>query len=517
MLRLIASRGSDIDPTQPDNSEHRIGFTDPSDYARMRDTLALADFSDEGIRNACGGDTLLTVQEQDLPGLLRKTAQRSPLSTLIRLFVLGVPADVSTARLAAKPMGLEKWVEAGLIMIDGDYATARLRMTSFCGCVLAFDRPMSASRGVREDFVMGVGTSTLSLANVTVRRRVTRALDLGAGCGVHAFLAAPHCDYVAAVDRNPRATALASFNAQLNNLSHVECLTGDLFSPVESQRFDLIVSNPPFVISPSSRYIYRDSGLRGDAFCRRLAQESADYLEEGGFCQFMCNWAHRDGEGWDERLRDWFAPTGCDTWVMRTVTRDASNYATTWINRTEAREYRDYAHIYDQWMSYYEQEEIDEISGGLVTMRKATGRRPWLRTDDAPPKMLGPSGGDIMLCFALRDYLENISDEGLLEEKLHVSPVVQLNQQSGPRDGGWALTKSELTRNQGLAFTGRVDSYTASLIARCTGHQTLRELIQELAAVVHQDFGSLAEQILIFTRQLIDQAILIPHSLATTN
>ena len=99
--------------------------------------------------------------------------------------------------------------------------------------------------------------------------------------------------------------------------------------------FDLIVSNPPFVISPESRYIYRDSGMAGDEVCRRICREAPRFMTDGGFCQIICNWAEYKGEDWRERLKTWFEASGCDVLVMRNQSRDVATYAATWLRHTE--------------------------------------------------------------------------------------------------------------------------------------------------------------------------------------
>src|SRR6185369_14241112 len=104
------------------------------------------------------------------------------------------------------------------------------------------------------------------------RTAVDRVLDLGCGQGLQALLAAPHAADVVATDRNPRAVSLTRLAAALNG-SSVAARQGDLLEPVTGELFDLVVSNPPFVVSPGRRYTYRDAGLEGDEVCRRLVGE----------------------------------------------------------------------------------------------------------------------------------------------------------------------------------------------------------------------------------------------------
>ena len=97
--------------------------------------------------------------------------------------------------------------------------------------------------------MLGVGPASLTLASATVRRPVGTALDIGTGCGVQALHLSQHAGTVTGTDVLPRALAMARLTARLNGL-HWELIEGDLLAPVEGRRFDLVVSNPPFIVGP---------------------------------------------------------------------------------------------------------------------------------------------------------------------------------------------------------------------------------------------------------------------------
>src|SRR5262249_21772142 len=136
---------------------------------------------------------------------------------------------------------------------------------------------------------------------------------------------------VVGVDRNVRSVNLANFNAQLNGMPHASFLAGDLYSPVLHRRFDLIVANPPYVISPEPKFLYRNSGLKGDEISQRVVAEGAALLEEGGYLQLICEWAHLRGQDWQDRLKGWFAGTGCDAWVLRFTTVEPAQHSELWL------------------------------------------------------------------------------------------------------------------------------------------------------------------------------------------
>jgi SAM-dependent methyltransferase len=449
-----------------------------------------------------------------VPILLRRTAGGTPLDTLIRLFLVGVPVDAESCRAAIGPMTLEDWAAAGLVAVEGDSVVGAVQLLPYQEMWLASDRPQKIASGLAADYVMGIGSSSLTLANLTIRRPSRRTLDLGTGSGFQALLAARHSAEVVAADRNPRAVAFAAFNARLNGLDNVECLEGDLFEPVRGRQFDLVVSNPPFVISPESRYIYRDSGLGGDAISQTIVRQVPAFLTEGGFCQVLCNWAHLAGQDWRDRLAMWFAGTGCDAWVMRSDTLDAAGYAAKWIRHTERDSPEQFHRRLEEWLAYYERAGIEAISGGLITIRRRSGATHWFRADDAPAKMLGPAGDGILLGFALRDYLEAArNDELLLAERFRVSPDACLHERYEHASGGWCLAESELAIRRGLAYAGSVDPYVARLLARCDGRAPLGGLLRELAQSLGQDPPVFAAACLAVVRRLVEQGFLIPASL----
>lgn len=76
-----------------------------------------------------------------------------------------------------------------------------------------------------------------------------RILDLGTGSGAIALTLAKHrpLTQIVAVDVSPAALAICQENARLLRVDNVHCVTGSWFDELSKERFDLIVSNPPYV------------------------------------------------------------------------------------------------------------------------------------------------------------------------------------------------------------------------------------------------------------------------------
>ena len=165
-----------------------------------------------------------------------------------------------------------------------------------------------------------------------------------------------------ATDVTERALGVARLNLELNDVTNVELREGSLFEPVEGELFDLIVSNPPFVVSPDTDLIFRDAGLEGDEISRLVARGAAEHLEPGGFASMLICWGHGAGDDWSERVRGWLAGAGCDAWLVRYVTQDPLEYALKWAGEPAA----------ERWVEYYRRASIGTLTtGGLVLRKRA--------------------------------------------------------------------------------------------------------------------------------------------------
>jgi HemK-related putative methylase len=96
-------------------------------------------------------------------------------------------------------------------------------------------------------------------------------LDMGTGSGIAAIAAARRGARVVAVDISPEAVRCARINALLNRVEdRVEVRCGDLFAPVQGERFDLVLFNPPFYAgAPRAlwEYAWRSNDALGRFAC----------------------------------------------------------------------------------------------------------------------------------------------------------------------------------------------------------------------------------------------------------
>jgi release factor glutamine methyltransferase len=127
------------------------------------------------------------------------------------------------------------------------------------------------------------------------RESAARILDLGTGCGAVALALAKERPkaLVTATDISEPALAVARENAaELGYENRIRFLVGDGFEPVRGERFELIVSNPPYLsggeesaLAPELAHEPREAlfaGEEGGELLRRIAGAARDLLEEGG-------------------------------------------------------------------------------------------------------------------------------------------------------------------------------------------------------------------------------------------
>jgi methylase of polypeptide subunit release factors len=452
--------------------------------AELREILHAAHYTAPGICAALRTGAELSTRPADIPVYLRRLVPAAPISTLIGLFVLGVSVSPDEARKALAPLTVDQLEAMGLVETQDAGIRGAVRLLPHEDLVIACDRrPDREGEGLTPDWVTGLDPPTILLANLTVRRPVRATLDMGTGCGVQALLAARHSDRVLATDVNPRAIAFASFNAALNQISNVECRQGSWFEPVADQRFGLIVCNPPYVISPESDYIFRDSGLPGDRLCRQIAGEVSTFLEEGGFAQMLVSWVHSPSEEWAAPLREWVSGRGSDAWLLHAGTEDPLTHAAQWNRPALPGDVGTYAQTLDRWLEYFRESGIEGIAFGGIILRRRSNRVNWIRADDFVPGRVRAASDHIQNVFAAQDYLAQAGDtRTLLDEVLAPTAGLRMEQALAFRGGSWGVSGATVRLEGGLGFEGSVDLHTTRILPRLDGRRRLGDVLTEAVA-----------------------------------
>lgn len=479
-------------------------FPDAATRARVGTVFSGAQFGEPAIAALCGVATLADARSVAALVLARSPAGRSSLGVLVRLFLLDQAVDAADATRALGLDAIEALQASAILHGDQRSLLASVRLTPVGHLLIASDRT-DRHTGDFPDFVVGPAPVSRLLAELLICRPAARTLDLGCGSGILGLQATRWSEEVVVADINPRAIAFAAFNAELNTeLNRLQppakfrAVCSDLFAALEGERFSRIICNPPFVISPHADFVYRDGGT---AICHRIIEQAAHHLEPGGTLQMLCNWPEPARGDWRTVPAQWFADSRCDVWLLRLKNLPAARYAAVWLSQTvHGAEIP--AAAFDHWMAHLEQMGADSVATGLVVMRPAIGRPPWIEFREAP-NCLGQAGESIARVLDARDYLAGLGSDGqLLDAALLPCPTLQIRstqrrraasgEQNGRNDlGEWAETRIELRTSDGFPFVTRVDPVLSELLAGLDGRQSLRQLVADFAAergLVAEDF-----------------------------
>jgi Methyltransferase small domain len=477
--------------------------------------MRAAGYTVDGVADLLGPEADAALSKGAVWPAIRATgnapAEQLRLAVLVRLFLLGCDETAERVSAALPTVGVDALIASGVAELTptGTLSAVldiRPHSDGARDYLVVSDRDTSGREGpVRRDHVLGIGGAALSLAKAVVRTPVARALDLGVGSGIQSVHLAAHADEIVATDTNPRALALAAATARLNGMSW-DLRHGSLFEPVAGERFDLIVSNPPFVVGAGAHdFLYRDSGMTGDSLCQNIIEQIPDHLQPGGTAQIMANWLVRPGHDWRERVRGWLSGNGLDAWVVQREFADPVTYVSLWL--ADAGETAEQAVDRGaRWLDWFEREGIAGVGMGMICLRAGGGT-----TEHVLEEITGAgeelTGAEVDAFFARRRYLREHTDADLLAARLSTAPVF-LEQHSLPGPDGWQQIGAAVRRPGGPGAVIGVDEVFTALLAGCRGEVPLSTLVELLAAFHEVDADALAQAAMPVVREAIGRGIL---------
>ncbi len=483
----------------------------PSDLSsRLRGALIAAGFTYDAVAELLGQEAHAALSRNETTPGLRRTAGGSPLETLTRLFLLQSAVSSEAAELAL-PGLVDRLAIEGLLQQSVGEVAARLDVRPYADddqdmWVVSDLTPGldGKPQRVSGDYVLGISPASTSLAQLTLREPVGRALDLGCGCGVQALHLARHSESVVATDVNRRALWITEFNLRLNELGNIEVRDGSFFEPVAGEKFDLIATNPPFVISPATgeRLVYRDSGIPGDRVVEDIVRAAPKHLNEGGWCQILANWAIVRGTDWDERLVGWLDGS-CDALVVQREVADPASYVEMWLKDAGLHGGPEYARRYDTWLSWLDEQGIEGIGFGWINLRRGKGTsNTFLHWPYDVEQPIAPA---ISQWADALDANRSLSNQELLDARLILrADVLQEAQgQAGAEDPATIV----LRQQRGFRRARQVDTVEAALAGACDGDLTVAQILGALGELLDRD-DEVMHAYLVVVRDLIAEGFL---------
>lgn len=453
---------------------------------------------------------------EGVPGLRRTSRPEvvgTPLATLVRLFLLQT-REPEAVVAAALPLDLV--VEAGILDVRGGEVRALVDVRPYGaddgpegGWYITgdLDTRLDVARRsgaeVRQDHVLGVGGASATLAQLVPRTPVARALDIGTGGAVQALHLSRHADEVVATDVLPRALAFARLTAELNGIG-VDLREGSLTEPVSGERFDLVVSNPPFVIGAPDVHTYRDAGLPLDTLGKRLLAEVPPLLEPGGLFVVIGDWVRLAGEQRSARVASWLPAEGYDAVVVVRDEEDPAAYVSTWLRDAGEHTAPDALERYEAWLAGLESAGVQAVEFGWVLVRRhREGQGPAARTEvlDWPHPVEQPVGPWLVERLDALVRLDGLADDALLRLALAVRDDVVQEQHGQP--GEEDPETIVLRQQRGLRHARTVSSETAGTVGACDGGIPLGVLVDAVAQVLEREVVEVRTQVLGEVRDLV--------------
>lgn len=457
--------------------------------ARLREALHAADYTYDAVSELIGPTAQAALGRNETTPGLRATTGGTPLETLTRIWLLQATVPAEDAERAL-PGLVDDLCSAGILERSISEVAARVDLrpygTDTGNLWVASDLTPGLDGGpqkVGPDHVLGISPAATSLAELTVRTPVARALDLGTGCGVQSLHLADHVEHVVATDVNARALWLTEVNAELNGVS-LDIRNGSFFEPVADELFDLIVTNPPFVISPATgqRLVYRDSGLPGDQVVEHIVRTIPHHLSPGGTGQVLANWAITKDQPWDERLAGWMADGGCDAWVVQREVLDLPSYVELWLKDAGLHGTPDYYTRYDTWLSWFEENAVEAVGFGWINLRNSGAAAPDLRLEEWRWEVEQPLGAENAAHFDRVASLRSLTDEALraARPRLRVDVVQETVGPAGAEDPSQIVLRQQV----GMRRARQVDTVEAALVGASDGELSVGQLLDAIATIL---------------------------------
>ncbi|WP_350270711.1 class I SAM-dependent methyltransferase [Brevibacterium sp. CBA3109] len=385
------------------------------------------------------------------------------------------------------------------------------------------------------DFVLGLGGAGRTLVSLTPRDHVTISADIGTGCGIQALLLARHSDRVIATDISERALHLTRLSAGLNGVDNIELRAGSMLEPLREQ-VDLLVSNPPFVITPRTtvaNFEYRDGGMTGDRLVRSLFTAIPDHLQRGGRSVCLGNWETTSAVGAGPEA--WVTDPDTSVLVIELEALDPIAYAETWIRDGGIpRAGQDWNAATAAWMDDFDTRDVREVVFGYVIMHKPehastadyaapaiadhgiatdAGQPPStfktkVRTTSAIANNPHGLAQFVTTTFALRSWLATAAAEEIANTVFTRSPDLVEHRHHMPGESD----PSSITLEQGIGF-GQVfdlDTALAGFVSVADGSLTLRQTAVALAQLLDVNPTALEDQLIAQVRQLVAAGALLP-------
>ena len=358
-----------------------LGLGGPGHFAAVRDFFRSVGYTEPAVCKQLSVDglhQLLSGSQKSEPSAPKEAP--NALAALMRLFLVGNSASREWLD-GFIPATVQDSMEAlGILCADNAQpgrCYSPVAIYPVRGLFIASDRwknPDGSPVAAIDDYVFpAIHLLTHQFLELLPTSSCETLLDLGSGTGIAALLASQeYARQSWAVDITARATQFGEFNRRLNALSNARVLQGNLYEPVEGLRFERIVAHPPFVPSMERGAIYADGGGDGEQITRAIVQGLPRFLERRGCLYCSTMGVEREGEPYEQRVRQWLDPdeSAFDVLFVAERTQGPTQFA-----------YRATRHAkgswdqMDEWCAHLEKLKVKNFVYGLLLIQEKDSTR----------------------------------------------------------------------------------------------------------------------------------------------
>ncbi len=431
--------------------------------------------------------------------------QKTAASILARLFAYADPIDSTELKSVLPRKVISIFFGAGMLSDSGGQVTSRMRVMPFEGLWLASDE-MDAPG----DPVMGPGATTVRLARALRVDSGESVLDVGCGAGTLALVAAARgASEVVGVDLLERAVSWSRFNARLNGLE-ATFLSGDLTAPVAGRSFDVVVSQPPFVIQPGGQptTTYLHGGRKGDEIALRLLEELDGVLAPTGRALLLYDAPKLPKQTIEERLRGALGDIGARTLVVTAPGHNADLQAIAYSSLRAPLLDEDYCEAVFGVKDHLAELGAEEGLHLLVDVQRTRQGESSLLAVDEVPSLAGWDADGLSaaragLELALRD------DKSLLASSVGLASDAWLVHERAL--GGSGREKMSIRFESGRNEEFELSDAASVLVDIALRAAKVETIVHEFAKVATTRPDDVREQVLGFLRQSLVSGLLVPQ------
>jgi SAM-dependent methyltransferase len=482
------------------------------EFALIASVLSEASFDEQTLCRAFDLGDMSDIARLRVANI-EQSGVSNQLQILCRLFlVLGLVPRAEVER-AFDERVIRSFLSLGLLALGefGDNFYANVLLYPVYGLIIASDREINPDGSLitgKTDLVFpAVYEGTLQFLRL-LPELDGDALDLCAGTGIGAFILSRTYKRAFSLDVSARATEFARFNQALNGRENVEVLQGDLYGPVEGRTFDCIVAHPPYVPSLTLETVWRDGGVTGDLFVRRIIEGLPKYLRPDGCAMLLTQVVDTKAAVFEERVRQWLGAA-------------ASEFDIIFASKTDRTPEQVLQLLFKKGPDpaaatlgeEFRRAGVVNMPYGALFLRRVSRSRDQSSWTIRPQLSSDTRGADFQATFALHDRVSHPRFAAdLARSKPRLAPRLEVTVTHVVHEG--SLVPAEYIFDTGRPFAKRAqfDPWAVPLFMRFDGHLTVREIYEVARAEedMPPEFG--LENFLLLVTRSIEAGFLILSS-----